>query len=342
VTAHDTVPTGAAPLWKLSANENPYPPLPGVLEQAVAAARDLNRYPDPDCRRLSEELAGYLGVPVGHLVTGTGSVGVTQQLLQAMTGPGDEVLFAWRSFEAYPQLTRNVGARSVPVPLGPGETHDLDAMAAAVTERTKVVFVCNPNNPTGTVVGRSELIRFLDRVPPHVLVVLDEAYREFVRDDQAADGIVLYRDRLNVCVLRTFSKAYGLAGLRVGYAVAHEEVAGTVRERSLPFGVTQFAQDAAVASLARQAEMAERVARIVSERDRVRAALGEQGWEVPESQANFVWLGTARHTHRFAAASAREGILLRAFPDEGVRVSIGTPAANDAFLHLAAGFRKAL
>ncbi|MFD7546413.1 histidinol-phosphate transaminase [Streptomyces sp. NPDC059578] len=333
---------GGPVAYKLSSNENPYPPLPGVMERVVAAAGTFNRYPDMACTELMAELADRFGVPVGHLATGTGSVGVAQQLLQATAGPGDEVIYAWRSFEAYPIITQISGATSVRVPLTSGEVHDLDAMAAAITERTRLIFVCNPNNPTGTVVRRAELERFLDRVPDDVLVVLDEAYREFIRDPQVPDGVQLYRDRPNVCVLRTFSKAYGLAGLRVGFAVAHEPVAAALRKTAVPFGVSQLAQDAAVASLRAEDELLGRVGSLVAERTRVQAALGEQGWTVPESQANFVWLRLGDRTGDFAAACERAGVVVRPFAGEGVRVSIGETEANDLFLHAAEAFRKEL
>ncbi|MFD5555633.1 histidinol-phosphate transaminase [Streptomyces sp. NPDC127068] len=333
---------GGPVAYKLSSNENPYPPLPGVMERVVAAAGTFNRYPDMACTELMAELADRFDVPVGHLATGTGSVGVAQQLLQATAGPGDEVIYAWRSFEAYPIITQISGATSVRVPLTSGEVHDLDAMAAAITERTRLIFVCNPNNPTGTVVRRAELERFLDRVPGDVLVVLDEAYREFIRDPQVPDGVRLYRDRPNVCVLRTFSKAYGLAGLRVGFAVAHEPVAAALRKTAVPFGVSQLAQDAAVASLRAEDELLGRVGSLVSERTRVQAALGEQGWTVPESQANFVWLRLGDRTGDFAAACERAGVVVRPFAGEGVRVSVGETEANDLFLHAAEAFRKEL
>ncbi|WP_327176641.1 histidinol-phosphate transaminase [Streptomyces sp. NBC_01335] len=325
--------------YKLSSNENPFPPLPGVVERAVAASAGINRYPDAACGDLVRQLAKYLDVPESHIATGTGSVGVTQQLLQATAQPGDEVLFAWRSFEAYPVLTQIAGADSVRVPLTARAVHDLDAMAAAITPRTRLVFVCNPNNPTGTIVRRAELERFLDRVPSDVLVVLDEAYIEFVRDDDYPDGIEMYRNRPNVCVLRTFSKAFGLAGLRIGFAVAHEPVTEVLRKTAVPFGVTQFAQDAAVASLESVGPMLERVAALVSERDRVTAALTAQGWTVPPSHANFVWLATHERTTAFTRACEDEGILVRAFDGEGVRVSIGEQAANDRFLLAAERFR---
>ncbi|WP_030615386.1 histidinol-phosphate transaminase [Streptomyces sclerotialus] len=326
--------------YKLSSNENPYPPLPGVLESAVAAAGAFNRYPDMACTGLMAELSERFGVPAEHLATGTGSVGVAQQLVQSTAGPGDEVIYAWRSFEAYPIITQVSGATSVQVPLDENEVHDLDEMLAAVTERTRLIFVCNPNNPTGTVVRRAELERFLDAVPSDVLVVLDEAYREFIRDTEVPDGIELYRDRPNVCVLRTFSKAYGLAGLRVGFAIAHEPVAAALRKTAVPFGVSQLAQDAAVASLRSEDALLERVDALVAERSRVAETLTAQGWTVPESQANFVWLRLGERTVDFARACEQAGAVVRPFPGEGVRVSIGETEANDIFLKAAEAFRK--
>ncbi|MFF1377716.1 histidinol-phosphate transaminase [Streptomyces sp. NPDC058308] len=328
--------------YKLSSNENPYPPLPGVMESVLAAAGSFNRYPDMACTTLMAELADRFGVPVSHIATGTGSVGVAQQLLQATAGPGDEVIYAWRSFEAYPIITQVSGATSVRVPLTDGEVHDLDAMAAAITDRTRLIFVCNPNNPTGTVVRRAELERFLDRVPSDVLVVLDEAYREFIRDPEVPDGIEIYRDRPNVCVLRTFSKAYGLAGLRVGFAVAHEPVAAALRKTAVPFGVSQLAQDAAVASLRAEDELMGRVGSLVGERTRVVEALRGQGWTVPETQANFVWLRLGDRTADFAAACEEAGVVVRPFAGEGMRATIGETEANDLFLQAAEAFRKEL
>ncbi|MFD6417813.1 histidinol-phosphate transaminase [Streptomyces sp. NPDC060194] len=333
---------GGAPAYKLSSNENPYPPLPGVMESAVAAAGSFNRYPDMACSALTAELAEHFGVPQSHLATGTGSVGVAQSLVQATSGPGDEVIYAWRSFEAYPIITQISGATSVRVPLTDGDVHDLDAMADAITDRTRLIFVCNPNNPTGTVVRRAELERFLDRVPADVLVVLDEAYREFIRDADVPDGIELYRDRPNVCVLRTFSKAYGLAGLRVGFAVAHEPVAAALRKTAVPFGVSQLAQDAAVASLRAEDALLERVEALVVERGRVVEALRGQGWTVPETQANFVWLRLGERTLDFAAACERAGVVVRPFAGEGMRATIGEVAGNDLFLQAAEAYRKEL
>lgn len=333
---------GGPVAYKLSSNENPYPPLPGVTEAIAAAASSFNRYPDMACTALMAELAERFAVPVSHLATGTGSVGIAQQLLQATSGPGDEVIYGWRSFEAYPIITRISGATPVQVPLTPGDVHDLDAMAEAVTDRTRLIFVCNPNNPTGTVVRRAELERFLDRVPRDVLVVLDEAYREFIRDPEVPDGVEIYRERPNVCVLRTFSKAYGLAGLRVGFAIAHEPVAAALRKTAVPFGVSQLAQDAAIASLRAEDELIGRVGSLVCERNRVMGALRAQGWKVPESQANFVWLRLGERTAAFAQACEQAGVVVRPFPGEGVRVTVGETEANDIFLKVTEAFRKEL
>jgi histidinol-phosphate aminotransferase len=327
------------PAYKLSSNENPYPPLPSVLDTVRRESESFNRYPDMFAAGLTQAIADRFQVPASHVATGTGSVGVLQQLVQATAGEGDEVVYAWRSFEAYPIVVQVSGARSVTVPLTADEHHDLDAMLAAITPQTRLVLVCTPNNPTGTAVRRAELERFLDAVPPDVLVVVDEAYREFVRDPDVPDALDMYRDRPNVAVLRTFSKAYGLAGLRVGFAVAHEPVADALRKTAVPFGVSGLAQTAAVASLAAEAELRERVEALVAERTRVQDTLREQGWsDVPVSEANFVWLRLGDRTDEFAAACEEAGVVVRPFGGEGARVTIGEPEANDLFLRVAKGF----
>ena len=245
--------------YKLSSNENPYPPLPGVLEAATEAAASMNRYPDMGTSALYDALSTRLGVPTGDLAAATGSVALIYQLVNAFCAPGDEVVYAWRSFEAYPIAVTVGGATSVQVPLAADGRHDLDAMAAAVTERTRIVMVCTPNNPTGPAVSQAELDAFLAKVPPHVVVVVDEAYLEFVRMPDAVDGIATYRAHPNVVLFRTFSKAYGLAGFRVGYAVAPAPVAAALRAVSLPFGVSHVAQAAAIASLEAGDALMERV-----------------------------------------------------------------------------------
>jgi histidinol-phosphate aminotransferase len=326
------------PTYKLSSNENPNAPLPGVLEAAVEAASAMNRYPDMGCTALYAALAERLDVPTADLAAGTGSVAVLYHLLQAFCESGDEVVYAWRSFEAYPIAVAVTGATSVRVPLTEDARHDLDAMAAAVTDRTKVVIVCTPNNPTGPAVGRRELEEFVAKVPPHVVVVVDEAYREFVRLDDPVDAVDLYRRHPNVVAMRTFAKAYGLAGFRVGYAVAREPIASAVRACSLPFGVSSVAQAAAVASLAREDALLERVDGIVAERTRVVEALRGQGFAVPDAQGNFVWLGLGERTLDFAKAAEEAGVMVRPFAGEGARVSVGEPAGNDVLLGVAEGF----
>ena len=276
-----------------------------MLEAETGA---VNRYPDMSCAALYDAIATRFDVPVSELAAATGSVAVLYHLVQALCDPGDEVVYAWRSFEAYPIAVAAGDVRSVRVPLGPGARHDLDAMASAVTDRTRMLLVCTPNNPTGPAVRADELERLLDRVPERVLVVLDAAYTEFVTDPDAADALAAYRQRSNVAVLRTFSKAYGLAGLRVGFAVAHEPIATAVRKVALPFGVSGMAQAAAVASLqpTAEAELMARVADLVSERERVVAGLREAGWDVPDTQANFCWLG-ARRRHDGVRGGLRGG-----------------------------------
>jgi histidinol-phosphate aminotransferase len=305
-----------------------------VVEAIAAAAAEVNRYPDNSAVALTEAIARRHDVPPAHVAFGCGSVGVTQQLLTAAAEPGDEVMFAWRSFEAYPTLVALTGADQVRVPLR-DEAHDLASMAGAITERTRVIFVCNPNNPTGTVVHEAGLAEFLGRVPPDCLVVLDEAYAEYVRDPGVPDGVALYRSHPNVAVLRTFSKAYGLAGMRVGYLVGHEPVAAAARATMLPFTVNAVAQAAALASLAAEAELLARVDVVVAERARVREELLAQGWTVPPTEANFVWLRLGADTPDFAAACEEAGISIRPFAEEGARISIGDEEANDAFLMVA-------
>jgi histidinol-phosphate aminotransferase len=318
----------------LAANESHYPPLPSVLDAVVARAGRLNRYPDPACTDLRTALATHLGVSAAEIAVGPGSVGVLAQVLAAVCDPGDEVVHAWRSFEAYPILASLAGAVAVPVPLRSDEGHDLAAMAAAVTDRTRVVLVCSPNNPTGVAVDPTEFDEFLRVVPPHVLVVVDEAYVEYAAG-AGPDALALHRRWPNLCVLRTFSKAYGLAGLRVGYAVTNPELAEGLRRVALPFAVSAMAQEAAIVSLAATDEVRERVASVVSERGRMTAVLRSRGFVVPDSAANFVWLRTDEAcrldlVERFAAAD----VLVRGYPGDGVRITLADPATNDRVLEV--------
>ena len=326
--------------YKLSSNENPYPPLPGVVEAVQAGVAAMNRYPDMGSSALYAALSRTFGVPVDNLSVATGSVGLIYQLVQAFCDPGDEVVFAWRSFEAYPIAVTAAAATWVKVPVTADGRHDLDAMAAAITDRTKVVLVCTPNNPTGPAVSQAELDAFLAVVPPQVLVVVDEAYLEFVRMADPVDGLATYRRHENVVVTRTFSKAYGLAGFRVGYAVAPAPIAGALRAVSLPFGVSTVAQAAAIASLERQDELFARVEALVAERARVVAGLHDVGWTVPQAQGNFVWFDLGERTLDFAAAADEAGIVVRPFAGEGARVSIGETEANDRLIAVAGAFGR--
>lgn len=348
--ALDTVPTyqagkpaviddSGATGYKLSSNENPYEPLPSVLATIREAAVRVNRYPDASVGRLRTALSEALEVPVEEIATGTGSVAILGQIVQATCEAGDEVVYSWRSFEAYPIVAGLVGARSIAVPNDAEGRHRLDAMAAAITNQTRLVLLCTPNNPTGPALAHSEVERFLEQVPRDVLVVVDEAYVEFVTDPSAADVLALCRKHPNVAVLRTFSKAHGLAGLRVGYAIAREPVAAALRKTAVTFGVNSLAEAAAVASLAARDEMQQRVDAVVAERTRVLDQLRVQGWHVPNAQGNFVWLPLGEASAAFAASAEQAGLAVRCFGDEGVRITIGEDEANDRFLEVAQSFR---
>jgi histidinol-phosphate aminotransferase len=317
---------------KLASNEVPYGPLPGVPEAVAEAIRDSHRYPDMGVAQLRDRLSERYGVAAERIVTGCGSVALAEILAKATCLPGDEIVYSWRSFEAYPIVAAGVGATSVRPPNNADHGHDLPAMAEAITDRTRLVLVCNPNNPTGTSVRKDELDRFLDDVPSDVLVVLDEAYREFVADDQVPDGLESYGDRPNVVVLRTMSKAWGLAGLRVGFLVAQPEVATAIRKVVTPFSTSLIAQAAALAALDAEDEVKRRCALVVSERERVTEALRKLSVDVPTSQANFVWLPLGDKSAAFGSACESRGVIVRPFQPDGVRVTIGTPEENDVFL----------
>jgi histidinol-phosphate aminotransferase len=324
---------------KLASNEVAFPPLPAVVRALAEAAGETNRYPDNGAVVLTRALADRYGVAPEQIATGCGAVMLCQQLAQSFNDPGTSLAFAWRSFEMYPLLAQVAGARAIQVPLvpgrdgGPADTHDLDGLLAAIDDTTRLVFVCNPNNPTGTAVRRAALERFLDAVPAGTVVALDEAYREFVTDRDVPDGLEIMRGRPNVVVLRTFSKAWGLAGLRVGYLIAEDPaVAEAVRKTFVPFSVNMLAQAAAVAALASEDEVRARCAAVVAERDRLTAALRERGVAVEDSQANFVWLPLGEAAVATAAALENRAVITRPFAGEGIRVSIGTPEENDTFL----------
>ena len=329
-----------ADAFKLSSNENPFAPLPRVIA-ALADTTPMNRYPDATAGALRERLAERYGVASDAVHVASGSVAILYQFVQAAATVGDEVVYAWRSFEAYPGLPLVAGATGVQVPLLPDARHDLDAMAAAVTERTRVILVCTPNNPTGPIVTRAEFAAFVAKVPQDVLILLDEAYAEFVTAPDAVDGIAerIFDAHPNVVVLRTFSKAYGLAGLRVGYAIGHPRVLDAARSTAVPLSVTAAAERAAIASLDAEDELLARVAEIVQRRGALVDGLRERGWDVPDAQGNFVWLPTGAATLDVAAAFEEAGLIVRAFAGDGIRISVGEAESLPRVLDVAAAQR---
>ena len=331
-------PVNGLTAFKLSSNEVAHSPLPSVVSAIVDAANEINRYPDPFTTKLVAALSEKFSVPVDQIATGTGSVGVCQQIVQAVAGAGDEVIYAWRSFEAYPIITTIAGAVNVQIPLTADGLHDLAAMQDAITSKTRVIFVCTPNNPTGGIVTQQQIDEFLVSVPKDILVVIDEAYVEFNRDENAIDGLATMKAHPNVGVLRTFSKAYGLAGLRVGYFIGPSHIAEAVRKTAVPFGVSNIAQVAAIASLEHEAELFERVDEVVTERIWFEAELKKLGFNLPTSQANFVWIPLGERTEEFAKRSEGLAVAIRPFPGEGVRISIGERQALERVIELAKEF----
>ena len=317
---------------KLASNEAAHGPLPGVLAEATRRAALTHRYPDSQNTELRAALGRRYGVDADRIVAGNGSVALCQQLVAATSGPGDEVLFAWRSFEAYPVFPALAGATGVRVPLTADHRHDLRAMAAAVTARTRLIFVCSPNNPTGTASTAAEVEGLLARAPRDVTVVLDEAYREYGDDPDAFDGLEVAGRHPNVAVLRTFSKAYGLASLRVGWCVAPPELADALRRTAVPFAVNAVAQQAALVSLEHGDEVASRALAVIGERKRVTDEIRALGLQIPSSQGNFVWLPVGATARPLAVELERRGVITRPYGDDGVRVTIGLPEENDLFL----------
>ena len=327
-------PAGVVP-YKAASNEKPFPPLPGVLAAIDEAARGVNRYPDFGASALVADLAEFLGVDPMSLAVGTGSVALLQHALQIACDDDDEVVVATPSFEAYPIIAAVTGARLIQVPVTSEHRHDLDAMVNAITDRTRVVIVCSPNNPTGTAVSREEFAAFMRAVPHDVLVILDEAYVEFVDAPSRFDALAMLESHPNLCVMRTFSKAFGLAGLRVGYAIAAPHVAEALRAVATPFGVSAVAQAAARACLAPPArrEIQMRVDHLVAERVRLHGALA--AWSAPAPQGNFVWLPLGEKSASFAQACERQGLSVRLFDGVGVRVTVGEQPANDRVITIA-------
>jgi histidinol-phosphate aminotransferase len=321
---------------KLASNETVFGPLPRVRAAIERATDVVNRYPDNGCVELKAALAKHLGSDFApeHVAVGCGSVSLCQQLVQITASVGDEVIFGWRSFELYPPQVQVAGASAIKVPLT-DQTFDLDAMLAAVTERTRLIFVCNPNNPTSTVAAPDALARFIQAVPSHILIAVDEAYVEYIRDGMVPDSLGLVRAHSNVVVLRTFSKAYGLAGLRIGYAIGHPDLVAALDQVYVPFTVSSLAQAAAIASLDAADELLARTDALVDERDRVSSGLRDAGFVLPPSQTNFVWLPLGPRTLNFVKQAADARLVVRPYGTDGVRVSVGAPEENDALLRFA-------
>lgn len=321
----------------LSNNELMLPPLPVVTETLRASNGHVNLYPDPAARSLRSSLARHFGAEAEETVVGPGSAGVLQQLLLALCGRDDEVLYAWPGFDAYPLLIAVTGARGVPVPLTRTGEHDLQELLAGVNSRTRAVILCSPHNPTGCRISRRDLRGFLAGLPSQVVTILDQAYLEFDEEDDPAD-LDIIREHPGVVLLRTFSKAYGLAGLRVGYAFASSEIAVRARKTVIPFSVTDAAERAAVVSLEQKEELARRLALVRRLRTELHVGLCAQGLSPTPSSGNFVWIPLGESSGRFAASAIKAGVRVRAYPDLGVRISVGSEQANQRVLVAAREF----
>lgn len=317
---------------KLASNENPDPPVASILAAVNAAAAGANRYADHRATAVRERIGSWLGVDAARVTVGAGSVGLLQQLFLTFVDPGDEVVYPWRSFEVYPVYTRLMAGREVTTPLTADHAFDLDALAAAITPTTRMVLLATPNNPTGTALRTGQLRELLAGVSPRTVVVIDEAYREFV-DPSIGDPVhELVPDFPNVVVTRTFSKAHGLAGVRVGYAIGHPEVIASIDKTLFPFAVNGLAQAAAIAAIDAMDEIQARVDRILAERARVVASLAADGWVMPDAQANFVYLPLGERTDAIYLELEKRGVVTRPFSNEGIRVTIGSDEQNTRFL----------
>jgi histidinol-phosphate aminotransferase len=318
---------------QLSLNENPAPPLPGVREAVINAADHLNLTLDAFADGLTAAIADHHRVPSCDVMVGAGAGAILQQLLDGIACAGTEVVHATPSFWGYGPLVRNTGATPVAVSLVGNYATDVDAMVAAVTPRTRAVLLCNPNNPTGSMLGHAELTRLLDALPSDVLVVVDEAYREFADLAQIADALALYREDPRVVVVRTFSKSHGLLGLRVGYLVAAESVVTPLRATAPFFRVSTVAQAAAIAALAAEEQMRAQCEAVSVERDRLRAALMDRGVTVPPSAGNYLWLPMGDGPRLVSFLSAH-GVAVSEVGGLGVRLTVGTRESNDAVIEL--------
>lgn len=338
------VPTGQAPeaiasggIAQLASNESPFPPHPDVVAAIRNAAEAMNRYPDPDATLLRDRIAERYEAEPGRIAVGNGSCEILLAAAEALCEPGAEILFAWPSFSMYPYLPALTGAREIRVPLAEGDVHDLDAMAAEVTAATQLVLVCNPNNPTGTHLPAAQIAAFCERLPGHVTIVLDEAYIEFQTNDDPDTTVDLLADFPNLVVLRTFSKCYGLAGLRVGFAIGSAKFRAAVDAVRQPFSVNALAQAAAAEAILHSDDVSRRIESTIVERVRVEEGLREMGLTTADTQANFSWLSLGDADEgEIVAGLAERAIAVRPgtpLGDPGhIRVTYGTPAENDRFL----------
>jgi len=331
---------GIANAVKLASNEVPFGPLPGVAEAVLAAISETYRYADHDSDELAEAFAATLGLTRDRVAVGPGTVGLLQQVTLAYAGPDDEVVYPWPSFIAYPQFSGVVAAKRVVVPLRRFSI-DVDAVLQAITPHTRVVFIANPNNPISGAIRRAELERLLAEAPADCLVVVDEAYREFVTGADVPDALDYLADHPNLVVLRTFSKAYGMAGMRVGFLIGDPVVVGAVYATMIPFAVNGPAQAAAMVAMTQGAEVRRRCSIIVGERQRVAQVLRRSGLGVPASQANFWWLPSGSRSAELAVALEQRGVVVRPFPT-GIRVTVGLPEENAAFLDALADVRASI
>ncbi len=327
------------PVAMLASNESPYPPVPAVQEAVAKVLGGLNRYPDPSNAALRRKLAARHDVPATRIAIGNGSCDVLLAAGEALLEPGAELVYAWPSFSVYPHLAAASGARAIEVPVDAEHRHDLEAMRREINVATRLVIVCNPNNPTSTALPLDEIAAFVADVPRHVCVILDEAYVEFSVLQDPADSVDLLDKHPNLVILRTFSKIYGLCGLRVGYGLAgSEEFRTAVDQVRQPFFCNAAAQAAALEALNHQDEVTRRVERNLAERVGLEEGLRELGIEPADSQANFVWfdLGEGREEPEIVRGLAERGVLVRAggaLGREGaLRVTVGTQAENERFI----------
>jgi histidinol-phosphate aminotransferase len=322
-------------LVKLASNETPWGPAQPVLEAIANSAGSLNRYPDPSNTVLRQALAERYDTNPELITLGNGSCDILLGAAQALLEPGAEIVYAWPSFSMYPHLGALTDARSVAVPLREDGTHDLEAMLAEITAATRICLVCNPNNPTATALPLEEISAFADRLPGHVALIVDEAYAEFNTLQDADESLALLKRHHNVVLLRTFSKVYGLCGLRVGYALCPAGFRDAVDRIRQPFSVNGLAQAAATEALRHQDEVARRVERTVVERVHMQMELEQRGLGVTESQANFSWVSVEDEDTVLAGLESR-GVIVRggsALGDPGhFRVTYGTRDENNRFL----------